>query len=116
MSDMEIDRDLLGYLIGKGSRYIEAAVAGQQYLPRTVIGVGTYLLDIEGDIDLLTARQRKIFETFIRPLLFEVPCQGITGPADCAGNSRIEPELLGKGYRDDELRCAACRAKLLAIS
>lgn len=112
---MEIDRNLLTYLIGKGARHIEAAVKGTTFLPKTVIGVGTYLLDIEEDIDLLTARQRRIFETFLQPLLFDVACQGITDPTDCAGNGRVEPELLGKGYRDDELRCAACREKLSTI-
>jgi hypothetical protein len=110
--ERDIDRSLLAYLIGKGSRHIEAAVKGNQILPKTVVGVGTYILDIEGDIDLLTARQQKIYATFLKPLLFDVPCQGLTTPADCVGSGLIEPELLGKGYRDDELRCAACREKL----
>ncbi len=54
----EIDLDLLEYLCHKGAHYIEAAVAGAQHLPKTVIGVGTFLLDHDGNVDLLTARQQ----------------------------------------------------------
>ena len=66
---MEIDLDVLECLIGKQAYKIEKIVAGTGYLPKTVIGVGTYLLDNEGDIDLLTANQRVTFDRFLRPLL-----------------------------------------------
>ena len=70
---MEIDLELLRHLITKRIDVIEAAVAGTGYLARTVIGVGTFLLDIEGDIDLLTAKQRVTFERFLQPLLENPP-------------------------------------------
>jgi hypothetical protein len=66
---MYVDLDKLNTLIHKRADEIEASVAGTGYLARTVIGVGTYLLDNEGDVDLLSARQRLTFETFILPLL-----------------------------------------------
>ncbi len=66
---MEIDLDVLSNLISKRTDKIEQSVAGTGYLPRTVIGVGTYLLDNEGDIDLLTAKQKVTFDRFIKPLL-----------------------------------------------
>lgn len=106
---MEIDLDLLTYLTGKGSRHIEAAVAGTGYLPKTVVGVGTYLLDIDGNVDLLTAKQKVTFDRFLKPLLFDVPCQGVSGPGTCRGNGVIEPELLLKCFRDDDFRCQRCR-------
>ncbi len=46
-------------------------VAGTGYLPRTVIGVGTFLLDNDGNRDLLTAKQQVTFERFLQPLLQE---------------------------------------------
>lgn len=107
--ERELDLDLLGYLTTKGARHIEAAVEGTGYLPRTVIGVGTYLIDIEGDVDLLTAKQKVTFEKFLRPLLFDVPCQGLSGAGTCRGNGLIEADLLPKCYRDDEFRCCRCR-------
>ncbi len=110
---MEIDLELLDYLCHKGVHYIEAAVKGHQHLPRTVVGVGTFLLDQDGNVDLLTAKQRVTFDTFLKPLLFDVPCLGPTGTGDCRGNGRIEPELLLKGYRDDELLCGRCRRELV---
>ena len=48
---------------------IETIVAGTGYLPRTVIGVVTFLLDNEGNIDLLTYKQQATFERFVKPLL-----------------------------------------------
>ena len=44
-------------------------MAGTGYLTRTVIGVATFLLDNEGDLDLLSAKQRVTFDRFIAPLL-----------------------------------------------
>lgn len=66
---MEIDLNVLNNLITKRSDEIERSVAGTGYLARTVIGVGTYLLDNEGNVDLLTAKQKVTFDRFLKPLL-----------------------------------------------
>jgi hypothetical protein len=102
---MEVDLDLLEYLCHKGAHYIEAAVQGSGYLPRTVTGVGIFLLDHEGDVDLLTAKQQVTYDKFLRPLLLGVACQA----ASCRGDGLIEADLLLKSYRDGEFRCRRCR-------
>lgn len=66
---MEIDLIALDKLIHKRTGEIEEIVAGTGYLPKTVIGVGTYLLDHDGDLDLLMPKQLVTFERFIKPLL-----------------------------------------------
>lgn len=66
---MEIDLRRLRNLISKQRDAIERSVEGTGYLPRTVIGVGTFLLDNEGNLDLLSAKQRVTFDRFIKPLL-----------------------------------------------
>lgn len=66
---MEIDLDALEHLLKKRLDEIELIVAGTGYLPRTVIGVGTVLLDNRGEIEWLTAKQLATFEKFIKPLL-----------------------------------------------
>jgi len=66
---MEIDLDQLQHLLTNRREEIEAQVAGTGYLVRTVVGVGTFLLDNDGDVDLLTAKQRVTFERFLKPLL-----------------------------------------------
>ena len=66
---MTVDLALMRTLIHKRADEIEKSVAGTGYLARTVIGVGTFLLDNEGDVDLLSAKQRVIFEKFLLPLL-----------------------------------------------
>ncbi len=66
---MELDQDLLRNLLSKRREEIEKSVEGTGYLARTIIGVGTFLLDNDLDLDLLSARQRGTFDRFILPLL-----------------------------------------------
>jgi hypothetical protein len=66
---MDIDLDQLNRLINQRPEVIAKAVAGTGYLPRTVVGVGTFLLDNQGNLDLLTAKQQVTFERFLKPLL-----------------------------------------------
>ena len=68
---MKADLKMLRKLLSKRNEEIEKIVDGTGYLARTVIGVGTFLLDNEGDIDLLSAKQRVTYERFLRPLLDE---------------------------------------------
>jgi hypothetical protein len=68
---MDIDLDQLRYLLKKRTDEIEVIVAGTGYLVKTVVGVGTFLLDNHGEIDLLTAKQKVTFEKFLKPLLKE---------------------------------------------
>jgi hypothetical protein len=66
---MELDLRQLRNLISKRRDEIEKCVAGTGYLAKTVIGVGTFLLDNEGNVDLLSAKQMVTFEKFLVPLL-----------------------------------------------
>lgn len=66
---MNVNLKQLKNLISKRNDEIEKSVAGTGYIAKTVIGVGTFLLDNEGDIDLMTDKQKVIFEKFILPLL-----------------------------------------------
>ena len=66
---MNVDLAVLKNLIHKRGDEIEKKVAGTGYLAKTVTGVGTFLLDNEGDVDLLSAKQRVIFDKFLLPLL-----------------------------------------------
>ena len=70
---MELDLHRLRTLISKRRDEIEQSVAGTGYLARTVIGVGTFLLDNEGNVDLLSAKQLATFERFLKPLLERPP-------------------------------------------
>lgn len=70
---MDIDLDALDHLLNKRLDEIELIVAGTGYLPRTVIGVCTVLLDNRGEIELLTSKQQATFEKFIKPLLEASP-------------------------------------------
>lgn len=69
---MELDLNVLRNLISKRRDEIEKIVEGSGYLAKTVVGVATFLVDNEGDVDLLASKQRVIFDKFITPLL-EMP-------------------------------------------
>ncbi len=66
---MDLDIDRLEWIVYKRQDRIIKAVEGTGYLARTVIGVGMFLLDNNGDIDLLTSKQRATFDKFLKPLL-----------------------------------------------
>lgn len=66
---MYADLNKLSTLIHKRADEIEKSVAGTGYLARTIIGVCTYLLDNEGNTELLSAKQKLTFDRFILPLL-----------------------------------------------
>jgi hypothetical protein len=68
---MNIDVTRMKNLLSKRGQEIEKSIAGTGYLAKTVFGVGTFLIDNEGDYDLLTARQKVIFDKFLMPLLDE---------------------------------------------
>jgi predicted metal-dependent hydrolase len=70
---MEVDLDVLSHLLKKRTNEIEVIVAGTGYLVKTVIGVGTFLLDNDGDLDLLTSKQQATFDKFLKPLLETAP-------------------------------------------
>lgn len=66
---MDVNLKALKKLLSKRGDEIEEIIAGTGYLAKTVIGVGTFLLDNEGNYDLLTAKQKVVFEKFLKPLL-----------------------------------------------
>lgn len=66
---MPVDLDKLNNLIRRRAHEIEENVVGTGYLARTVIGVCTFLIDNEGDLELLSAKQKLTYERFVLPLL-----------------------------------------------
>ncbi|MSM39584.1 MAG: hypothetical protein GJT30_08190 [Geobacter sp.] len=66
---MEVDLRQLRNLLSKRRDEIDKIVEGTGYLTRTVVGVGTFLLDNEGNVDLLSAKQQATFDKFLKPLL-----------------------------------------------
>ena len=66
---MKVDQGPLKYLLSRRTAEIEKAVVGSGYLAKTVIGVVTFLLDNEGNFDLLTDKQQVTFDRFIKPML-----------------------------------------------
>ena len=70
---MYVDLDELENLLNRRTRELEKRAESTGYLLRTVVGVATFLLDNEGNVDLLTAKQQVTYEKFLEPLLESAP-------------------------------------------
>ncbi len=66
---MVVDLKLLKNMLSKRGEELEKSVEGTGYLLKTVMGVATFLMDNEGDLDLLSSKQTVTYERFILPLL-----------------------------------------------
>jgi hypothetical protein len=66
---MTVDLKVLKNMLSKRGEELEKGVEGSGYLLKTVMGVATFLLDNEGDLDLLSSKQTVTYERFILPLL-----------------------------------------------
>ncbi|AJO77494.1 hypothetical protein [Pseudomonas sp. MRSN 12121] len=80
------------------------------------IGVAKLLVGNNGNVAALSENQRYHYETYIRPLVESVPCDGIfsadaEGEHDgCIGNGIIDDDDLEGCYILDEMLCQECQS------
>lgn len=79
------------------------------------VGVAKFLVGNDGDVDALSENQLYHYNNYIRPLIENVPCNGVFGPDaengedGCVGNGTIyDADLLGCYIMDDML-CQECQ-------
>jgi hypothetical protein len=101
--------ELLGYLLNDGVHHIEELVNITKYDLTPATGVGAILLANEGDIEKLSPKQKFYYEKFIKPLIENVPCEGIYGPGTCTGTDFVDDESLLISYQEENFLCQHCR-------
>lgn len=105
----------LRHIVENNPELIEENVAARGN-PTAAIGVAKLLVGNQGNVDALSENQRYHYESHIRPLIENVPCDGVFGPEDedgnggCIGSGRIDDEDLEGCYMLDEMFCQECQS------
>lgn len=104
-----MDVHLLRYLVNDAEDRI-AELTPDDQAHQSALGVGRLLIGNGGHLDNLTPKQLYTYETYLQPLMENVPCDGMLGDAEsCNGNGVIDEEELLLCYQEDEMRCQICR-------
>lgn len=99
--------DVLKHIVENDSDLIEAAV--RRHDPAAALGVAKLLLGNGGDLNKLSAKQKFYWTSYIRPLLEDVPCEGVFGDAGtCTGNGIIDEDSLLMAYQEQSFLCQHC--------
>jgi hypothetical protein len=82
------------------------------------IGIAKLLLAEGGNLDVLKGKQQYHYEHVLRPLLENVPCDGVVGiiededgavVSSCVQGGFIDDESLYICYLEDDFNCQNCR-------
>lgn len=104
-----MDIQLLRYLVNDAEERIDELTPNDQ-AQQAALGVGRQLIGDGGQLGNLTQNQRYTYESYLRPLMEDVPCDGMLGDQEsCTGNGVIDQEDLLLCYQQDEMRCQICR-------
>lgn len=101
--------DVLKHLVKNDPETITRGVQ-KKHDPKAALGVANFLIGNNGDVEKLSPKQRYYWTRYIRPLIEDVPCEGVFGDGEvCTGNGFVDDESLLLGYQDDSLLCQVCR-------
>lgn len=104
--------DVLDYIVKNEPNHIEDLAAGSGHDPSAAVGVAKLLIGNGGNETALSGRQRFYWEKHLKPLLYEVPCEGGMNDPDsdtCSGNGYVDDESLLLSYQEGEFVCQLCR-------
>lgn len=105
-------RDVLEYLVHEEPERIEEQLQDTKHEPAAALGVAKVLLANESNVELLSVKQRFYWDEYLRPLLEEVPCEGVMNDPEqvtCSGNGLVDQDSLLMSYQEAEFLCQHCR-------
>lgn len=105
--------NVLSYILDNAQGKIEELAIENKLEPSVSIGIAKRLFGNYGDVSQLTDKQLHHYESCIKPLIENVPCQGVIGIVEdgntCYGDSFIDDESLLISYIEDDFKCQLCR-------
>ena len=105
--------ELLLYIVNSVPEKIESLAKAVNLEPSVSIGVAKFLHVNNGDVSRLSEKQLHHYENCIKPLIENVPCQGVIGIVEdgdtCYGDSFVDDESLLISYIEDDFKCQLCR-------
>tara|TARA_Y100001937_G_C7012628_1_gene281663 strand:+ start:442 stop:798 length:357 start_codon:yes stop_codon:yes gene_type:complete len=109
MRDESMNLEVLQHIVENEPGMIEALAKENGLDPSASIGVAEFLIGNDGDISLLSAKQRYHYDNDIEPLVDNVPCDGVFGEGTCTGNGVVDDESLLGCYLEDNFLCQHCQ-------
>lgn len=106
--------EALTYIVRNEPDLIEGNVPARGNSDAT-LGVANFLIGNGGNVLALSANQRHHYESYIRPLVENVSCDGVfgsdpeTGDDGCVGSGTISDDDLLDCYMLDEMLCQECK-------
>lgn len=100
---------VLTYIIENLPEEIERNAQRASYDYSIALGVAKFIIHNDGNISILSDKQKFYYEKFIKPLLEDVQCEGVFGENTCTGNRLVDDESLLISYMDGEFLCQFCR-------
>lgn len=105
----------LRHIVENAPELIEENVPAKGNFDAT-IGVAKLLIGNNGKVNELSEKQSYHYDNYIRPLIENVPCDGVFGPDDddgghsgCIGSGTVDDEDLEGCYILDEMLCQECK-------
>jgi hypothetical protein len=104
--------EVLEHIVTNDPGYIET-LAEENGLDETAsLGIARFLIGNNGDLSKLTQRQIHHYKKCIKPLIEDVPCEGVFGPEEpdsCSSGGIIDDDSLLTCYMLDDFKCQHCR-------
>lgn len=106
--------EVLNHLIQNDVERIEQLAAKGKVDAVASVGIAKLIAAQKGDVTSLSAKQAFLFDTAVRPLIVNVPCEGVIGLMEdgsdsCVSGGFIDDESLLLSYLDDDFKCQHCR-------
>ncbi len=101
--------EVLQHLVSNERERIEDLAHENNVNATVLVGVAKFLVGNDGDVTLLSPRQKLYYEKAIEPLIENVPCHGIFGDNTCTGDGIIDDESLLDCYLERKFLCQHCR-------
>lgn len=101
--------EVLQHIVRNEPGRIEALADANSLDASASAGVAEFLAGNDGDVSLLSSKQKYHYDNAIEPLVENVSCDGVFGGDTCTGNGIIDDESLLSCYLEDNFLCQHCR-------
>ncbi|MFC1503725.1 hypothetical protein ACFL53_05250 [Pseudomonadota bacterium] len=109
--------EVLDFLLDNES-YIEERANDANLDLQASIGIAKLISANKGDLSVLKGKQVYHYEKVLKPLLENVPCEGVMGMIEddegnlvdtCTSGGVIDDESLYQSYLEEDFKCQICR-------
>jgi hypothetical protein len=104
-----LELEVLKHIVSNNPQYIEELAEQNKLDESASVGIARAIIGYDGDISKLKPNQNHHYEKCIKPLLEDVPCDGVFGPDTCTGTGYVDDDSLLISYMSGDFMCQHCR-------